>query len=282
MTPDNLASGLNATPDLPLPRLVEGRFSNLTAYTDEGLFSASGVRIAFSERNGGISLPPYDSLNLGTHVSDGAAAVASNRAALLRALGAEDAQVICPNQVHGADVAICTCTSAVDDARDFAQEGADAVVVSCDDVAALLCFADCMPVVLVAPGGAFSVVHCGWRGVVGGVWQHAALALEEASGQPISRFNAYIGPYIHSCHFEVGEEVANQFNEQFGADCLVDARHVDMGCAIQCALQALGFAPERIADVDVCTVCDGKKRFYSYRASGGVCGRHGALAVKTR
>lgn len=65
MTGMTNASGLEATLDLPLPRLVEGRFSNLTAFTDEALFEACGVRIAFTERSGGVSVPPYDSLNLG-------------------------------------------------------------------------------------------------------------------------------------------------------------------------------------------------------------------------
>ena len=280
MTLNVEASGSQATPDLPLPRLVEGRFCNLTAYTDENLFDACGVRIAFSCRGGGASAGVYDSLNLGSHVHDDASCVARNRELLMSALGAENARMVCPNQVHGADVAICETVDDFDDACEFAAEGADAVAVSCDNVAALLCFADCMPVVLVAPGGAFAVVHCGWRGVVGGAWQHAALTLKEISGQEIERFNAYIGPYIHACHFEVGPEVVQQFSEQFGEECIVDANHVDMGCAMRAGLEALGVNPQRIADIDVCTVCDDGERFYSYRASGGVCGRHGAFAVK--
>ena len=56
MTGMTNASGLEATLDLPLPRLVEGRFYNLTAFTDEALFEASGVRIAFTERSGGRTI----------------------------------------------------------------------------------------------------------------------------------------------------------------------------------------------------------------------------------
>ena len=90
----------------------------------------------------------------------------------------------------------------------------------------------------------------------------------------------YIGPYIHACHFEVGEEVAKQFFDSFGEASLVDERHVDMGAALRSGFASMGVAPERIADVDMCTVCDAGERFYSYRASGGTCGRHGAFAAR--
>ena len=83
MTGMTNASGLEATLDLPLPRLVEGRFSNLTAFTDEALFEACGVRIAFTERSGGVSEPPYDSLNLGLHVNDNPESVRENRRRVL-------------------------------------------------------------------------------------------------------------------------------------------------------------------------------------------------------
>ena len=274
------ASGLEATPDLPLPRLVEGRFSNLTAFTDESLFEACGVRIAFTERTGGSSAAPFDSLNLGSHVNDDAECVAANRRALLGAFGAQGAQLIVPNQVHAADVAVCERIEDVEETRQFAAEGSDAVAVGCENVAALLCFADCTPVIMVAPSGAFAVAHCGWRGVVYGAWATALSTLCELTGDSPERFNVYFGPYIHACHFEVGPEVAKQFVDSFGESCLADERHVDMGAALRIGLQSMGVAPERIADVNVCTVCDAGERFFSYRASGGMCGRHGAFAVK--
>ena len=274
------ASGHEATPDLPLPRLVEGRFSNLAAFTDEELFKACGVRIAFSERAGGTSAAPFDSLNLGSHVNDDAACVEENRRRLCAAMGAASAELIVPKQVHAADVAVCENIDDVPETRAFAAEGSDAVAVGCENVAALLCFADCTPVIIVAPSGAFAVAHCGWRGVVYGAWATALSTLCEISGDAPERFNVYIGPYIHACHFEVGPEVAKQFVDSFGEGCLADERHVDMGAALRTGFASMGIDPARIADIDACTVCDGGKRFYSYRASGGVCGRHGAFAVK--
>ena len=280
MTGMTNASGLEATLDLPLPRLVEGRFSNLTAFTDEALFEACGVRIAFTERSGGVSVPPYDSLNLGLHVNDNPESVRENRRRVCEAFGIDPTRLIVPNQVHGADVAVCENAGDIAETREFAAEGSDAVAVGCDGVAALLCFADCTPVIIVAPSGKFAVAHCGWRGVVYGAWATALSTLCELTGEPPERFNVYIGPYIHACHFEVGEEVAKRYFDSFGEASLVDERHVDMGAALRCGFASMGVAPERIADVDMCTVCDAGERFYSYRASGGTCGRHGAFAAR--
>ena len=264
---------------LPLPRLDEDCFAACSCFTDEALFDACGVRIAFTERDGGVSARPFDSLNLGQNVTDDASCVARNQSILLASLGAEGVSVIQPQQVHGTDLLICRTT---DDVRILSgrEDRADGVLVDCPEVAALLCFADCVPVVGVAPSGAFFVVHAGWRGVMGRIVEAAITGLCGLSGFSPSDLNLYVGPYIHACHFEVGIELHQNFEREFGKGCVPDDCHVDLGAALRESMRRTGVIDERIADVDVCTVCDAGKRFYSYRLSGGVCGRHGAFAVK--
>ena len=268
------------TLDLPYPRLAEGRFASCAAFTDETLFQACGVRVAFLERTGGVSRPPYDSLNLGMRVADDDACVLRNRQLMLEAFDAQDAVLIQPRQVHGNNVGHCLAFQDAAACEEQVDQGADALVVGCQKAAALLCFADCVPVVFVSPGGSFAAVHAGWRGVVNRVWQKALEDLCELDGVAPEKVNAYIGPYIHACHFEVGPEVVEEFVREFGSSCLADESHVDMGAALRTGFACAGIVPQRIADVDVCTVCDAGKRFFSYRASGGVCGRHGAFAVR--
>ncbi|MBQ9068890.1 MAG: polyphenol oxidase family protein, partial [Eggerthellaceae bacterium] len=164
------------------------------------------------------------------------------------------------------------------------QDGSDAVLVAFDDVAALLCFADCLPLVLVAPTGAFCVAHCGWKGTVAHLASKVALRLAKVSSCDPAQFNVYIGPYIHVECFDVGDQVAAQFAAEFPSgvsvrDTMSAQRRVDLGAAVTCDLLGCGIAPERIADVGKCTVCD-QEHFFSYRASSGTCGRHGALAVR--
>ena len=89
------------SPSLPLPRLAWGRGFSVPALLDEDLFAVTGVRIAFTCRDGGVSAPPYAGLNLGSHVGDDARDVAANRARLMAAFGCQDARLVVPHQVHG-------------------------------------------------------------------------------------------------------------------------------------------------------------------------------------
>lgn len=274
------ASGLDA------PLLSRGRFLRegpendaIWAYTDERLFRATGVRIAFTERTGGVSQGPYASLNLGGHVEDAPGNVAANRGLLMECMGAAACELIVPKQVHGSHVVCVGDAGQVPAARAEAEEGADALVVSARDVAALLCFADCTPVIMAAPGGAFAVAHAGWRGVYAHIVPRALDALCKASGARPDDCNVYLGPYIHAECFEVSADLARTFVAEFGQTCAPDGRHVDMGQALRIDLARSGADLNRVAQVDACTMCD-NDRFFSYRAAGGNCGRHGAFAVR--
>ena len=145
------------------------------------------VSFGFTERTGGVSRAPFASLNLGAHVDDDPAAVAENRRRVLAALGAESLsdRLVVPNQVHGDHVVMIADGSpaALEAARAEAAAGADAVVCTAPDVPVLLCFADCVPCILVAPR-AFAVVHSGWKGTFAGIAGKAARVLmERARGQ---------------------------------------------------------------------------------------------------
>ena len=81
--------------------------------TDDALFEACGVRIAFTGRDGGASQGPFASLNLGAHVRDNLDHVMENRRLAMQALDAEAVPVVVPNQVHGTEiVCIDSCETA--------------------------------------------------------------------------------------------------------------------------------------------------------------------------
>lgn len=277
--------------DLPSPTLDArlGRAHRIDALTDNALYGAVGVRIAFTGCEGGVSSGPYASLNLGTHVSDDPSAVEENRSRLASALGAEAGALVVPHQVHG-DRLVCIDDGA---ARDLAAvradiaSGCDGIVCTAHGVPVLLNFADCLPLVLVSPTGAFCVVHAGWRGALSGIAGAAArrlagtdIALEAVpSDKRCALFNAYIGPYIHAEAFETSSDVRDAFARRFGAAVAPDARHVDLGRAVAVDLAQAGVDPARICDADICTFQHSSK-YFSYRRSGGVCGRHGAVAYR--
>ncbi|OUO90076.1 multicopper polyphenol oxidase [Gordonibacter sp. An230] len=273
---------------LPAPHLNARRFGarSLPALTDDALFETVGVRVAFTGREGGVSASPFASLNLGDHVGDDARAVDRNRALLLEALGADRLPLVVPSQVHG-DAVVDVGDAApevVEAARAQARAGADAVAVAVPGVAALLCFADCLPVVIVSPTGRFAVVHAGWRGVVGGIATKVVRLMAERDAEEVGEraeggFNVYVGPHICSRCFETGEDVRARFVERFGEAVCPDERHIDLFDALRRDLLDVGIVSERIVHASACTKCESEK-YYSFRAEGGVCGRHGAVAFR--
>ena len=118
-----------ATLDLPLPTLVEGCFASIPAFTDEALYKTCGVRVAFTERNGGVSKGPYDSLNFGSHVEDDPSSVKQNRSLLMKAFADSSCDLIVPKQVHGDDVLTIASVDEVAEVSRLASLGADALTV---------------------------------------------------------------------------------------------------------------------------------------------------------
>ncbi|NGM18073.1 laccase domain-containing protein [Eggerthellaceae bacterium zg-893] len=252
--------------------------------TDEALSQAVGVRIAFTGRDGGVSEGAFSSLNLGLHVSDDADAVLENRRRVLEALEVPTAACLTCNQVHGTHVVV------LDDADDLAavqreaREGCDGAVVAAANTPALLCFADCAPVIVVSPTGTFSVVHAGWRGAVAGIASKALRAMAQADGWADAAAyargcNLYIGPHIGVECFECGPDVQQRFLDAFGSACVRADGHVSLMEAIAADACAAGASRERVACANACTRCN-DQAYFSYRASGGVCGRHGAVAFR--
>lgn len=238
-----------------------------------------GVTLAFTERTGGVSAGCYSSLNLGNACGDKEDAVAENRRRALAALGAcgRYESLVNPLQVHGDHVVVVGGTGlAVRDAQLEAANGADAIVCVEPDVPVLLCYADCVPIVLVANGG-FAVVHSGWRGTIKRIAAKALRVLMRETGCDASTVLAYIGPHIGAADYEVSHDLANRFRGEFGSDVLVGKRNLDLARAVKLTLEDVGVGSDRIACVKESTASH-TDRFFSYRAEGGSCGRHGALA----
>ena len=261
------------------PHLTRYASQDVTLLGD--LRRPGGVTLAFTERDGGYSLPPYASLNLGDACGDDERTVVANRQRLLEALDIAELgeRMVNPRQVHGSEVLRIESGTdeAVAEARRAAREGVDAIVCTVPDVPVLLCFADCVPVVLVAPG-AFAVVHSGWRGTYERIAPKALRELVAACGCDAGEVLAYVGPHISGADYEVSPELARRFAEEFGEAVTPDATHLDLGAAVRGSLVEAGMRDDAILD-DCPSTASTTRRFFSYRAEGGTCGRHGAIAV---
>jgi hypothetical protein len=119
--------------------------------------------------------------------------------------------------------------------------------------------ADCLPVSLIDPqNSVIANIHSGWRGAVQRI---TAAAIDAAPLDPGSTI-AFLGPSIRGCCFEVGDEVAAQFDVRFVDRSLGTKPHVDIIAFTIEELHRRGF--ETIIDTELCTRCAGSI-FHSYR-----------------
>lgn len=160
-------------------------------------------------RAGGVSLAPYDSLNLGYSTADDRAAVAENERRVARALGVDTASLRWVYQVHGNVVHRAESLPANDPLGATTIDG-DAIVSRTRGLVCGVKVADCMPVLFAADDGSVvGAAHAGWRGLSSGVLENTISAMEVAP----SRIVAWLGPCIGREKFEVGDDVRESFLE---------------------------------------------------------------------
>jgi YfiH family protein len=244
---------------------------------------AAPVAATMTTRLGGASGGPWAAMNLGDAVGDAADAVAHNRRAFARAIGARPVFL---KQVHGAHVA----RVGVAEARACLQDGAaaieaDASVTTESGVACTVLVADCLPLLFAAPGGrAVGAAHAGWRGLAGGVVEAALQAVCEAAGCDAGDVRCWLGACIGPRRFEVGADVLQAFGaDPAGTDALrfAPCRAADgtqrrwLANLPQLARDRLRSAGvHRVAGGTWCTFED-SARFYSFRRDG-ITGRMAA------
>lgn len=212
-----------------------------------------------STRHGGVSLQAYQSLNLGVHTEDDPLAIEANLTLFCADLGISPDALARSYQVHGSE--IWTTSSA------GYQTGFDAVLASEQGIFAGVGIADCCPILLADPvRQTAAAIHAGWKGTVAQIVSKTASALIAGGSNPADIL-AYIGPCISLAHFEVGDEVAEQFElkEKRGARW-----HVDLKATNAAQLEALGITQIEISDY--CTVANNDV-FYSHRKEKGITGR---------
>jgi polyphenol oxidase len=228
-----------------------------------------GARAAFSTRLGGVSEAPFDTLNLGVLTDDATEAVVENRGRLAAALRLDPDRIPIALQVHGADL---VSHAGPQRPSPFARPGsdlpsADGHLVAEPGLAPLVFVADCLPVALHGPGGV-AMLHCGWRGLAGGIIA--------AGAEAIGATDAAIGPGIGVCCYEVGEKVLEAFADL--GDGVAERRMLDLAEVARRQLRGAGV--ERIDSAGLCTSCE-VELFFSHRRDSGVTGRQAGLAWLT-
>jgi len=261
------------------------------------------VHALCTTRAGGVSVAPYDDLNLGDHVNDAPAAVQANRAVLAQVLSDAGAPTrpVFLRQVHGVHV------HALGPATPDGTE-ADACTADVPGVACTIMVADCLPVLFTDRRGTqVAAAHAGWRGLAGAGGRGVLEAVFESFGPLIqsdqaliainreansvpeaesSELMAWLGPCIGPMAFEVGAEVKAAFCDGDPATALHFRPHgqgkylADLAGLARQRLQALGI--HRIYGNDSsaawCTVSQ-PSRFFSHRRDTSALGGSGRFAA---
>jgi hypothetical protein len=232
--------------------------------------SIPGARVAFSDRRGGVSGGPYESLNLGILTDDDQSNVAENRRRLASAIGSDPVRVAMGWQVHGDEILEW---NGPPEHGGFAHVGADLPKVdghttTVKGMPLMVLVADCLPVALATPERVV-MLHCGWRGLAAGILERGLDLFAEEPPR------AVLGPSIGPCCYEVGEEVLAEFADLQG---VANGRMLSLNMVAQQKLMARGVT--KIDSFPLCTACR-PDLFFSHRRDDGVTGRQSGLVWLT-
>ena len=230
-----------------------------------------GAVLLFSTRLGGVSRAPYDQLNLGRSTEDDPAAVAENRARVLRSAGFGPDRLATAGQCHGARVTEVLAPGHHPDC--------DALVTRVPGVALAVTTADCMSILYSAPG-VVAAVHSGWRGTADGMPEAALEAVCRLAGCAPDAVQVAFGPAIRGCCYEVGDEVVARFPAE-AVRPTSGRPKLDLPVAAKRALRAAGVRAESLTDTGACTSCE-PALYFSHRRDHGRTGRHWGVAALAR
>lgn len=224
----------------------------------------ASVQACVTTRAGGVSVAPYDSLNLGDHVGDAPEAVAINRRRLTEHFDIQPAWL---SQVHGVVVAEAEPARIVE---------ADGSWTTTPGIACTVMTADCLPALFCnRAGNHVAAAHAGWRGLANGVLEATVEAMAVAPEEIL----VWLGPAIGPCNFEVGSEVREAFVSRHpqAAEAFVPGPAPGKYLADIYRLARVRLAAVGVTAVyggGLCTIDD--TRFFSYRRANPT-GRQAAL-----
>jgi YfiH family protein len=238
---------------------------NISNFIIPNWHAHSNVKALQTTRAGGISLAPYDSLNLGSHVNDDPFHVAHNRQLLSQFVPSVP---IWLNQVHGINVVGAANTTCVPDA--------DASYTSRKNVVCVTMTADCLPILVCDTAGTIvASIHAGWRSLCDGVIEATILTMRTKLPVDSNQLMAWLGPAIGPNAFEVGSDVRAQF---IAKDAQAELAFKPHGDKLLCDIYKI--ATQRLNNLGVtkiygggqesepwCTFTD-EKQFFSFRRDG--------------
>lgn len=231
----------------------------------------SAARVAFTDRFGGASQPPYGELNLGSASGPDVEGVTANFRLVAAEFGVPADNVVRVSQVHGRDVHV---VGPDDELPIRPMPRADGLVTTRSDVVLAVRAADCLPVLL-SGGGVIGAAHSGRKGMYVGIVAATVDAMRDLGA---SRITAVLGPYACGNCYEVPEEMRTEVAERVPAsysETTWGTPAIDVAAGVRAQLAELGV---EVIDATACTI--ESPNLYSYRREGPESGRMAGLIRK--
>ncbi|MCK5912740.1 MAG: peptidoglycan editing factor PgeF [Desulfuromusa sp.] len=231
----------------------------------------------FSTRNGGISRPPFNSLNLGLGTNDQPAYVEGNRATLARAFNLSPHQLLTVKQVHSDDILLIDQENP--DLSHFLTVEVDAIVTNQPGIMIGVLTADCFPLLIWhGEKKIAAVIHAGWRGAANGLIGKVIETIHTQFDCPAAELQAAIGSGIGAHNYEIDRPVRDAFRQGTGfwneisKETKLGHWQLDIPLSCQLQLEQSGLKPQNIEIAEECTCCH-PELFFSHRRDNGVTGR---------
>lgn len=231
----------------------------------------------FSTRNGGVSRPPFNSLNLGLGTDDQLANVEGNRATFTRAFDLSRHQLLTVKQVHGNDILLIDEENP--DLSHFLTVEVDAIVTNLQGIMIGILTADCFPILIWHKEKKIAAaIHAGWRGAANGLIDKVIKTIDAHFDCPATELQAAIGPGIGVHNYEIDRPVRDAFRQGTGFWNEISKEtklgHWQLNIPLSCQLQLeqSGLKPQNIEIAKECTCCH-PESFFSHRRDNGVTGR---------
>lgn len=254
---------------------IQNNVDGVRFYTSQIL---DGVTHAFSTRVGGVSHPPFNSLNLGSSEHDNKDDILQNYSLFTSAVGVDAESLVFTTQVHGDSMRVAEYRHRGNGFSRPSEWDCDALITNMPGVALTIFWADCVPILLYDPiARAIGAVHAGWRGTSSAIAVKTAGAMVERYG--CKNLRVAIGPAIGACCFETHDDVARAMKFG-GAD--MSPYIASTGEKYQIDLKGINvwlLNRAGIRDIDVsplCTCCLDDE-FFSHRRSGTDRGTQAAV-----
>lgn len=241
--------------------------------TVESLESTGLVDAGISQRIGGVSPPPFKSLNLSTHVCDDWNNVTRNQQKLSQQTGIQTlkyCQQIHSDKVIDADQITHSYWNGI--GTEESSPTGDALISKTNDTTLGVFTADCIPIfILDVITPSIAIVHAGWRGTIAQIVIKTLEKMKEDYGTNADNCLIHLGPSIQKCCYEVGSDLLSKFCQKFG-DSVVYGNHLCLQTANVNQLIDYSVPDTSISISPFCTSCN-LNRFYSYRVEGEKTGR---------